>query len=240
MSGGVLVIDGRQVSVTEACCSLFAGRLSVDFVGEGLSGGVSDIPVPIDDKVELSDLCGCTVSIADCESFHFEGGVSKPTLSIENEVLYIRKLDIDCVSYAADTNLLTVRLDLETGRYDMMGGGERDAPVVVKGEIIAEGLPVEELNVLLAVGAIPVRFAKHYLPLIGIPGIPTNTTREELISQYGEPAAAGGGYESQSVFVPEWVRYTFDHLYLHFRFSERLVSEVTIMSRSGPFAAHFE
>ncbi|MDB5347613.1 MAG: hypothetical protein JWP89_5990 [Schlesneria sp.] len=239
MTGGVLVIEGRRVSVTEAWCSLFAGRLCVGFEGGGLTGGVSDIPMPIDDNVELSDLCGCTVSIADCESF-FEDVVSKPTLSIENELLSIRRLEIYSVSYAADTNLLTVRLDLDTGRYDIVGGGEPDAPVAVKGEIIAEGMPVEKWNVLNSVGAIPVRFAKHYLPLIGIPGIPTTTTREELISQFGEPPAAGGGYQSRSVFVPEWVRYPFDHCYLHFRFSERLVSEVTIMSRSSPFAAPFE
>jgi hypothetical protein len=143
---------------------------------------------------------------------------------------------VDC---AAETNLLTLSLDLVTGSYDIRGERELDAPLTVKGKIIAECIPVDQLTVLHTSGPIPVRFAKHYLPLIGIPAIPTVTTREQIISQFGEPAAQGGGYQSKSVFVPEWVRYTLDHCYLRFAFAAGLVTDVTIMSRTGPFAAQF-
>lgn len=221
--GGTLVIDGREVQITQAVCRLFVGRLDVDFSSERISGGCVNIPVG--DTVEFAALSNRTVSIADCPNADYENLLFKPAFAFKHEYYSVRSLKVDSIGFNQNDNVLCLAIHL-TASDD-----ESDTELLVEGTLKAECQQVDRLRLLLASCPIPVRFANHYLPLLGIPTIPADATRAQLISLFGAPNAEGGGPHPQFGDIPVWIRYTLPNCFLHFQFDSETARQITLGPR---------
>lgn len=227
--GGTVMINQHEFLVTDAFCFLFNGNLEIEFRYDDAEGECWNIP--FGSAVEFSELTGQSISIADCLNATFEK--FKPSCRIDHCYYSISSLHVDAIRYMRESDLLSLMFDFEALDHDS------GLTISARAQLTALCRPVERYDVLHSPGSIPIRFAKTYLPLIGLPPISAEATSKDVISVFGQPNHQGGG--SHPIFgdIPKCIRYSFPSYYLHFQFERDVVTEVTIMSREGPFAASF-
>lgn len=242
-TGGILTIDDREnICVTGADCVLFIGCLDINFWSDETDGSCSNIP--IGDVVEYTELANKMVSMDDCQNAHYDNPLFKPGFCVRDEHYSIKSFQIDSVSYDASDRLLSLRvkftaLDAESAKE-----------ISVVGNLTAYCQGVDSRHLLMTARPIPIRFANHYLPLLGIPKMPAGASRSELISQFGPPHNEGGGSISplaniserllrnqpeevlrawSQMKVPEWIRYNLPSCILRFGFESEIASDVHLM-----------
>ena len=229
--GGTVTINQREIFVTDAFCFLFNGCLEIDFQSPVVDGGCENIP--FGDAIEFSELNGQTISIADCLNAKYDNSLFKPSFFLDHDYYSISSLHVYAIQYLRDSDVLSLKFEFEAKLADS------PLTISVRLELSALCRPVEQSDVLNRLGLIPIRFAKTYLPLLGLPAISKDATCTDLISLFGEPDHQGGGNHPICGLIPKWIRYTFPVFYLHFQMECDAVTTVTIMSREGPFAASF-
>ena len=229
--GGTVTIDQREILVTDAFCFLFNGCLEIDFESPGADGSCGNIP--FGDATEFSELAGQTISIADCFNATYDNRFFKPSFVFDHDYYSISSLRVYAIRYTRDSNVLSLTFEFEA-KLD-------DSPrtISVRSQLSALCRPVERSEVISRLEPIPIRFAKTYLPLLGLPAISKDSTCADVISLFNEPDHQGGGNHPICGLIPKWIRYTFPSFYLHFQIECHVVTKVTIMSREGPFAASF-
>ena len=229
--GGKITIDRQEILITEAFCFLFNGNLEIEFHSRNNEGECGNLP--FGDAVDFSELSGQTKSIADCLNATYEDPLLKPSFTIDRDSYSISSLNVDTIHFMHDANLLSLRLGFEA-RHN-----ESDALIHVQTQLVALCRQVEKSDLLSRFGPIPVRFAKTYLPLLGLPEIMEGATRETVVSLFGEPNHEGGGNHTILGITPKCVRYTFPSFYLHFQMESGVITQITIMPRVGPWAVSF-
>jgi len=73
---GMLTVNGKELQVLEADCSLFVGRLSIDTTTSDGDLAIRNIPFPLAFKIE--DLSGTSFSSSDCTKEVYENSIFKP------------------------------------------------------------------------------------------------------------------------------------------------------------------
>lgn len=222
---GVLKVNGTEVTVQDADCSIFVGRLDIDTATTGGDLAIFNIPFP--SAVTIGQIVGKTYSSGDCTREVYENSCFKPSVSFRNDYYTIHSIEItsrDCSNGRIQFELNLNAADTETGL---------DLSVV--GEIIAECSSIDSWQLLSGgAGPIPIRFAEYYLPIIGLPRISEGATVSDITGLFGEPTHRGGGLHPKYGIIPIWIRYTLPNYYLRFQFENDKATQVTIMSLSDP------
>jgi hypothetical protein len=228
-SGGTLTLDGRDTPITQADCTLFVGRLDIDFELQDGDGACRNIPCG--DVVEFAELSGRTISTVDCRNTHFENDVFRPTFVLHGDCYTIMSLHINSLTLLPDRNLLSFVVNL------VASSAEDNAEMSVSIQGAAECNRLTATELLSRQEPIPIRFARHYLPLLGLPEIPEGTDRAQVVSMFGKPDDEGGGIHPKFGNIPKWIRYTLPMCFLRFEFDSDTVTQVTLMPKTGPFAS---
>lgn len=228
-SVGTLTLDGRNTSITQADCSLFVGRLNVDFELQDGDGACHN--TPFGDVVNFPELSGRTVSIDDCRNAPFENDAFRPTFVLHGDDYTVTSLHVDSLDFCTDPNLLSLVVNL------VASSARDDAETSVSIQVTAECNKLTAAELLIRQETFPVRFARHYLPLVGLPEISEGTDRAQVVSMFGEPAHEGGGVHPKFGNIPKWIRYSLPMCFLRFEFDLDTVTQVTLMPKNGPFAS---
>ena len=101
---------------------------------------------------------------------------------------------------------------------------ESDTKLSIHGQIRAEGHPIDAQRLLYSSsGPIPIRFADHYLPLLGLPKIPVGSTLADVTKILGQPNHRGGGFHAVFKIIPQWIRYTLSNCYLRLQLENDII-----------------
>ena len=220
-STGTLTLNTRHIPITQADCSLFVGRLDIDFELPDGDGACRNIPVG--DIVEFPELSGRTVTIDDCPNATFENDIFRPTFALHDDVYTVTSLHVTSLEFLPDRNSLAFAVNLTAS------SGEGNTVMAVSLQGTATCNEFIGLELLVRQETIPVRFASHYLPLLGLPKIPEDTDRAQVISIFGQPDDEGGGPHAKHGKIPPWVRYTLPTCLLRIQFDSDSVTHVTLM-----------
>ena len=91
------------------------------------------------------------------------------------------------------------------------------------------------LELLVRQETIPVRFASHYLPLLGLPKIPEDTDRAASHSRSSANRTTKVAVPTPSNGkIPPWVRYTLPTCLLRIQFDSDSVTHVTTHAQPLP------
>lgn len=222
---GHLLVNGTEVAVQDADCSIFVGRLDIDTATTGGDLAIRNIPFP--SAVEFDQITGKSYSSVDCSKESYESSCFKPAVIFRNDYYGIRRIEFA----AKDYKDVRLHFQLELNADDSESGSS----LSVAGEIHAECYPFDSWRLLSGIsGPIPIRFSKHYLPMIGIPGISEGATLSDITGQFGQPTHRGGGLHPKFGRIPIWIRYTLPNCYLRFQFENDQATQITIMSLSDP------
>lgn len=222
---GNLKVNGTEFSVEYAVCNLFVGRLTVDIATTGGDLAILDIPFP--SAVRFDQLSGKTYSNIDCTKEVFENPIFKPAVRFRNDYFEIGSIEFTSISYS--NGCLHLALELHASE------DVNAVSLSVMGEIHADCCPIDSGRLLSGiVEPIPIRFAEHYLPMIGLPGISEGASLLEVTKIFGQPAHRGGGLHPQYGMIPTWIRYTLSSCYLRFQFQNDIATQITIMSLTDP------
>ncbi|WP_145384997.1 hypothetical protein [Stieleria neptunia] len=220
----LLKLDGKSLSVLHADASLFAGRLGIDIDTD--FGEIALDNIPVRDIFDFRDFRGYRVQIPNCEDYGYENPLLHPWFSTDSGYADIQRLDasLDLL----DDRLLSVQIDLTTSEC------EDALPRSLCGTLIANCCPLDSTQLLHSLGPIPVRFAERYLPMLDLPGLPSDATQKHAIAAFGPPDHSGGGISSKQGTIPEWIRYALPNCYLRFQIVHDRITNFTIMRLSDP------
>lgn len=222
---GNLKVNGIELSVQYADCTLFVGRLDVETATTGGELNIRNIPFP--SALAVSQLSGKTYSSVDCTKEVYENSVFKPTVFFRNDYFAIRSIEFTAKNYSNKT--LQLALELQAGE------AENGLSLSVIGEIYAECNPIDSRYLLAGnLGPIPIRFAEHYLPIIGLPKILEGASLLDITKMMGQPNHQGGGLHPMYGQIPQWVRYTLPNCYFHIQFEANIATQVAIMPLTDP------
>lgn len=222
---GILTVNGKELQVLEADCSLFVGRLSIDTTTSDGDLAISNIPFPLAFKIE--DLSGMSFSSSDCTKDMYENSVFQTSVSFRNDYFAIRSINIDSLTCKNGVLKIAIRL--------RASGTESDAELSINGQIRAEEYPIDAQRLLYGcLEPIPIRFADHYLPLLGLPKLPVGSTLADVIKIFGQPNHQGGGVHAKFGQIPHWIRYTLPNCYLRLQLENEVITQITIMSLDTP------
>ncbi|QDV22901.1 hypothetical protein [Aureliella helgolandensis] len=220
----MLELDRKPLSVIQADASLFAGRLGIDIETDFGAIALDNIPVP--DVSDFTALLDYRIRIPNCHEYNYEDPLLRPWFSTEMGYSDVNRLDTSL--RLRDDRLLSVTIDLSTSET------EGSLPQNLRGSLLANCSPVDSTQLLTFSGPIPIRFAESYLPILGLPSLPSNATLKHVTSAFGKPDHTGGSANSKHGSVPAWIRYTLPSCYLRFQIEGELISIFTIMSLSDP------
>ncbi len=224
-SGGRLTIDGHEVRITYVDCTLFAGRLDIDFGSlESSDGGGEIYQIPVGDEIEYVALHDCVISIDDCRNMVIEGPSSKLWFAWNRETYLITSLHVDCIKYEPEIHQLSLNIKL-TGEHH-----ERGTPISVKAELVAECNPIDATflrrRMCVLPESIPIRFASHYLRMVGLPEMPVGISRDQVIALIGPPNNEGGGHHPKFGQIPAWSTHLLSDWVVCFEFDAEQVTNV--------------
>ncbi len=222
-SSGHLKLNDTDINVREAQCTIFVGRLDIDVTST--FGDVSFLNIPFPSATDLSDLSGQTFSRDDCTKHNYENSIFQPVVSFRTDYFAVRFIKFEALN-CENGNLLCA-VDLRAVEP------ESEAELKIRGKIRAEFYPMDADQLLYRQEPIPIRFAAHYLPLLGLPKIPTGSTTTDVIELLGQPHHRGGGPQ-QLGEIPKWIRYTLSTCYLRFQMENDTITQVTIMPLGNP------
>jgi len=222
---GLVKVNGLELAVQDADCSLFVGRLNLDSATTGGDLAISN--VPFTSAVRFDEISGKRYSCADCTKGVYENSIFKPAVYFRNDSFAI--ISIDIASGSCSNGFIEFTIDVWGIDY------ENNGTISVSGKICAACYPIDAQQLLYGLsGPIPIRFAEYYLPIIGLPGIAEGTTLSGVIKIFGQPNHRGGGLHAQYGSISNWIRYTLTNCYLHLQFIDDLVTQVTIISLNDP------
>lgn len=225
LDSGEFTLDGRTTRLNACEADLFAGRLSLTFWQAEFRclGAVRNLP--FDSAVEFDQLPGRTLRIANCFELEFENSwIPTFQLGDDVDVLFgISKLVVDDIAYERQSNMLSLRIAFEAIRNDS------GVAIEVTANAIARYEAVSAESLMLRQEPIPVRYAGHYLSLLGLRPIIGRTTESDVVDLYGTPDDRGGGHHPTFGYVPDWIRYTTPKCHVRFALDAGVVTYVSIM-----------
>ncbi len=228
-TGGTLRINGREISIAEADCDLFVGRVNIYFATQGGDGSICNIPYG--DALNFKELANRKVTITDCETIAYDNILFKPHFTIREHRHSIASLHAANREHHALKDLLLIS-------FAFVAANDADGTTIeVNGEITSQFTPLTRSGLLFRQEPIPIRFANHYLGLLGLPAIPNGATRTQVTSVFGELESEGGGVHPLCGYIQPWIRFAIDDFYLHCRFAPDRIIEVTFMPQMGLFSS---
>lgn len=224
---GTLTIDGRDSLLMSADCTLFVGRLDVEFDCGRFDGELRNLP--FSEALEYSSLRNSSISISDCLNAKYENSIFPPQFTLNDEEYLVMSLAVDSVGFCPKSDRLSLN-----SRFTAVHTESR-AEIVASLVTSAECYPITRLHVLMCNLTIPIRFANRYLPFIGVLGLPDDPTRNDIVAKFGAPDDSGGGPHTKFGNIPVWIRYTLPEYFLRFQLESDNITHVTVMLRKGPF-----
>ncbi|EMI26405.1 hypothetical protein RESH_03048 [Rhodopirellula europaea SH398] len=224
---GTLIVGGTEVQLVSADCTLFIGRLDVDFDCGNTDGALRNLP--FGDAVEFTSLRKRTIEMSDFLSAEYENPIFKPSFRLDRNYYSVTSLSVDAVDFCSKTERLTL-----SARFAAMG--ENESKIAASIAVSADCVPIDCTYMMMCQETIPIRFANRYLPLIGLPVLPDDATRSDIVTEYGTPNDQGGGPHTGFGTIPIWIRYTLPSCFLRFQLESDKITHVTVMPKDGPFA----
>lgn len=226
--GGKLILDGREIRVDYASCDLFNGCLNLRFTSREIHMGLCR--VPFGDAIAFSELPGRAIS---------DGTRSSPG-SRRNRSLYIEigmldlsadeSLQVDEIAFQPDAQVLS--LHLKFNATELLSG----AVATGEGWLTADCKPVDARWLIHSCSdSFDIKFARIYLPMVGLPVIPVGATRDDVAAMFGRPFAQGGGTNPVLGEIPYWVRYRFPLFDLWMGLESESIRDIRISSNSDSF-----
>ena len=211
--------NGELISASDALCEFYAGYLEID-VFDANEFRIANLPFA--DCTVFEELHGKSLVFDDAKTLRLDNFLFKPVVSYERILYSIERLRLEPITAAGD---------VLSCKFELHGSGvECDTKIDLSAEIVANYSPTSELNVLLYLGPVPIRFAQQYLPLIGCPSLPINTRLSDVVEIYGTPNNTGGG-QTEFGLIPHWIRYTFPDFLLRFQHDCEAIENFTVMKQ---------
>lgn len=225
---GTLTSRGIDTQLVSADCTLFIGRLDVDFEIGNSEGALRNLP--FGDAVDFPSLSNRTIEMPDCRNAEYENPIFKPSFTLSHNYYSVTAIKVDAVDFCSKTNHLTLN-----ARFVALND-ENDSRIDANLAVRADCVAIDGTYIMMCSESIPIRFANRYLPLIGLPVLPDGATRHDIVAEFGAPDDQGGGPHATYGNIPLWIRYTLPNCILRFQLDLDNITHVTVMPKDGPFA----
>lgn len=228
-NAGTLSVNGELIPLEWAECTLFAGRVAVEFAGAQTNGSLSNLH--FENAVTYAELSGRGVESRDCQASDAAYGLYNPLFCIEFDYpVYcypVSKLKVDPIQFNAVNETLTLQAKLEAMNDEIQ------SRIQVELAATTQCTPIDASYVTHSHVGFPVRFANHYLPIIGMPCLPETATRIDVERLLGSPDDEGGGPHPLAGRIPDWIRYTLNDCFVRFELDCGEVTRINVMPRHG-------
>ena len=225
-----LTIDETSLALTEADCTLYIGRLNLDFECSQGCGSLANLP--FGDAVEFSSLLGVNIEIRDCQSVEYENPVFKPCFNLEGDYYSLTSLRVAPLQLDPRHHTVLINSRFRCRRRNLHAGHQevsREISVSLRAH--CQRIPVDATYMLMQQQTLPIRFANRYLPLLGIARLPDTPTSHAIINLFGQPDDQGGGNHPKFGDIQHWIRYTLPNCFLRFQIESDTITHVTVMPK---------
>ena len=207
---------------------MFCGRIEISLSCDSFEITIYNLPVS--DAVEYSALQGSHCNIADCRALSCN---QLPRVCISSDSYEIAALKVDAIPIDSTKQQATITTQLSAHwieSRDLVDQRERE----IQFSVVADCIPFCRRSLIHSQQPIEIRFANHYLPLLGESVLPKNATRQQVVELFGEPEASGGGKHPQFGLIPQWIRYSKPDYQLRFAFDEQGLATDLVVMPFGP------